>query len=269
MALTALGVAIVATPLVPHDFWLIPNAFQLAPGAELTVHGRTSSEFPTSVSAVTPDRIASARLITAGSDAVIRDLSVAGNSLVLRHRPRDAGQAVVAVTIHPRSVPESPESFRRYLELEGAPEALERYERQGILPTDSITRRYAKYAKALVEVGERGTRAFERIAGHPLEFVPVSDPATARGSLSIRLLFQGSPLPHARGHVSVAASASAEKAHHDVAFETNADGVFTVVNVGKGLWNVRALHIVPSPQGSGADWDVHWATLVWWGERLN
>jgi len=30
-----------------------------------------------------------------------------------------------------------------------------------------------------------------------------------------------------------------------------------------GLWNVRALYILPAPSGSGADWDVHWATFVW------
>ena len=259
-----LAVAVVGT-LQSHDFWLVPNAFHVTSGAELVVEGRTSSTFPTSLSAVTPDRIAGAQLVTAGGTTPIADMEAEGNSLRLRTRPETTGQTFVAVTIHPRYVPESPESFRRYLTLEGAPEALERYEREGRLPTDSITRSYAKYAKTLVEVGTAGPRVFDRVVGHPLEFVPLTDPA-AEGttSLRVRMLFLGAPLPHARGHASVAASSAADSATHAVTFETDARGEFTLAVSEPGLWNVRALHIVPAPDGTAADWDVHWATLVWW-----
>ena len=251
-----------ATPTLSHDFWLVPHAFRLSPGDELLVSGQTSSTFPTSLSAVTVDRLVSARLLMAHSTQDIAGLSVGGTSLWIRHRPEREGQALVTVAVGPRSIPESPESFRRYLELEGAPEALIRYEREGLLPTDSITRRYAKYAKTLVEIGEGGPRAFEQLAGHPLEFVPLTDPMEADPKLSFRLLFLGEPLAHARGHASVAASLSAEAAYHDVPFETDEHGEFQI-ELQQGLWNVRALHIVPAPDGSGADWDVHWATFVW------
>ncbi len=270
MKKTIAGVALLllvltVQPLLPHDFWLIPNAFRVAQGDELVVLGQTSSTFPTTLSAITQDRVASARLITSDGEQLIEDVGVAGNSLRLAIRPEQEGQAVVAVAIHPRTVPESPESFRRYLTLEGAPEALERYEREGILPTDSITRRYAKYAKTLVQVGSEGPRAFGKTAGHPLEFVPLSDPsAVAPGEEArFRLMLFGEPLPHARGHASVATSAESEGAHHDVAFESDANGDLTIPLLHAGLWNVRALYILPAPTGSGADWDVHWATLVW------
>ena len=258
-------VAVGATPLMSHDFWLVPLAFRVAPGAELVVHGQTSSTFPTSLSAVTVDRVASVRLITATAEQAIANVAVSGNSLRLAHRPTARGQVVVAATLRPRSVRESPASFRRYLTLEGAPEALLRYEREGLLPTDSVTRRYAKYAKALVEVGENGPRAFSRLAGHPLEFVPLGDPAAVRtgSALRFRVLFNGTPLPRARGHASAAVSADSDSAFHQVEFESDANGEFSVQIAGKGLWNVRALHIVPSPANSGANWDVHWATLVW------
>lgn len=259
-----LGLLLVASPLLSHDFWLVPNAFHIAAGGELTVEGRTSSEFPTSLSAVTVDRVESARLITAAGEEAITDLGVSDVSLRLRHRPKNDGQAIVAVRVRPRSIPESPESFREYVRLEGAPDALARYEAQGILPTDSITRRYAKYAKVLVHIGRGGEPVHARAVGHPLEFVTLGDPATTTGALRVRMLFQGRPLPHARGHVSVAESASSERAFHGAEFETDASGEFTVDLGGRhGVWNVRALYIVPAPAGSGADWDVHWATLVW------
>lgn len=263
--LVLMATGLLATPLASHDFWLIPNAFRLGAGTELVVLGRTSSDFPTSLSAVTPDRIASARLVQAHGERMIEALAVAGNSLRLAIRPEEAGQAIVTATIHPRLVSESAESFRRYLTLEGAPEALERYERQGILPTDSVTRSYAKYAKTLVQVGQHGERVFDRVMGHPLEFVPLSDPENAPVGdvLRFRMLFRGHPLAHARGHASAATSIEATTARHSVEFETDEGGEFALPLLASGIWNVRALHIVPAPEGADSNWDVHWATFVW------
>lgn len=48
----------------------------------------------------------------------------------------------------------------------------------------------------------------------------------------------------------------------DPKIETNTEGVVRVCMDRPGLWNVRTLHIVPADAGSGADWDAHWATLV-------
>lgn len=82
-------------------------------------------------------------------------------------------------------------------------------------------------------------------------------------ALRFRLLFNGAPLPHARGHASAANSVDADSAFHHAEFESDAQGEFRVEVTAQGLWNVRALYIVPAPAGSGADWDVRWATLVW------
>lgn len=259
-------VGLAATPAAwLHDFWLIPKRFSLGSGEELVVLGQTGSSFPGSSSAVSTDRIASARIFRADHDESADDLTAEGSSLVIRHRLHGDGQALAAVTIKPRMVRESPESFRHYLTAEGAPEALERYERQGLLPTDSLTRSYAKYAKALIMVGESGPTAYQREVGHPLEFVPLSDPgaAVAGDTLRISLRLFGLPLPNARGHVSVASSQSAVSAKEMESFETDADGEIQVDVVSAGVWNVRALYIVPAPEGSTSDWDVHWATFVW------
>ncbi|MGI9139941.1 MAG: hypothetical protein ACR2GJ_02400, partial [Gemmatimonadaceae bacterium] len=100
---TGLASAILAAAgsLSAHDFWLIPNAFLVESGSEIEVVGQTSSAFPTSESAVTPDRVASARLIGVNATGDIRDLSGRGKSLLLRHRPPGEGQYVVAVELKP------------------------------------------------------------------------------------------------------------------------------------------------------------------------
>lgn len=259
----------VAAPLAGHDFWLIPVAFTLNPGETLDVYGQTSSAFPRSLSAVTADRIASAQLLDATGPEEIRDLSVIGQSLRLRHRPATPGQKVVAVTIHPRNVRESVASFTNYLVVEGAPEALERLRREGRVPRDSVTRRYAKYAKSLVTVGQGGPAAWDRAAGHPLEFVP-ADPAAPRAGdeWRVQLRFRGQPMPGAKVHAGVVRMVSSDEFNSLAGSETHVElltddeGMLWVPTSRAGLWNLRTLQIVEADAGSGADWDTHWATLV-------
>ena len=272
--LALLGIAALAEA---HDFWLVPNAFTNAPGAQIVIRGQTSSRFPTSESAVTTDRVASAHLLGASSSERIDGLSTSGTSLLLRHRPTTPGQRMVAVQLFPRSMRESAASFRRYLELEGAPEALARVDREGLLSgRDSVTRRYAKYAKTVVEIGTNGPRAFSRIAGHPLEFMPQDDPARLRvgDTLRVRLVYQGQPLIGIRVHsdavdpagsrpAATGAGQSASSANGSTTdYVTGADGLIRVPITRAGLWNVCTIHIVQADATSGADWDAHWATLV-------
>lgn len=273
-ALCVVLLAGAASSLGAHDFWLVPDAFGVTPGGRIAVSAQTSSLFPTSLSAVSEDRIVTARVMTADTTVLIRGAAVAGNSLRLVHPATRQGQHLIGVQLSARSVRESPASFRRYLDLEGAPEARQRYEREGLLPPDggdSLTRRYAKYAKTVVEVG-RGPRAFRRVMGHPLEFVPLNDPSAVRrgDTLRFQLLLHGSPLPFAKTHAGFVSgagglrdtAAARRAARRDVALMTDSSGRVVLVASSDGLWNIRTLHIVPAPRESGADWDVHWATVV-------
>ena len=264
-----------ASALSAHDFWLVPNAFELAPGDSVTVLGQTSSKFPTTESAVTTDRVADARLIGARSESRITELSIAGKSLRLAHRPSSAGQYLIVTALHWRSARESAQSFRRYLELEGAPAALERIDRDGLLKgRDSVTRRYAKYAKTLVQVGVSGSRAFNRVAGQPLEFVPMKDPAGLRlgDTLAVRLIMLGRSAPGARVHAGAVhwmpgSVGEPHEAAKDVDLVADTAGIVRVPITSAGLWNVRTIQIVQSPAGAAADWDAHWATLVFHVKR--
>ena len=266
----AITLATTAT-LTAHDFWLVPNAFDIVLGGSVAVLGQTSSLFPTSESAVATDRVVDARLLGTGTSTPIRDLSIAGKSLRLTVKPEAGGQYVIAASLNWRSMRESAESFREYLRLEGAPSALDRIDREGLLAgRDSVTRRYAKYAKTLVQVGSGGSRAFNRTAGHPLEFVPEKDPSAVRSgdTLSIRLIFQGKPAAMARVHAGAVEWTGAgipgqpRETAKDMELTANARGVIRLPITAAGLWNVRTIQITQSPAGAGADWDAHWATLV-------
>lgn len=256
--------ALSAAVLSAHDFWIVPTAFDVETDGALVVHGQTSTAFPTSLSAVQPARVAEARLIGATDEQRISDLSVTGTSLRISTKPSGAGQRVVAVGLVTRTSRAAAAGLKRYIALEGAPELAERYEREGILPkTDSITQRTTKYAKTFVEVGRGGPRAFERTAGHPLELVPVTDPAALRAgdTLAVRLLFRGQPLAGAHLHAGVAPAEGDTVKGKDLSIVTGGDGVARVPVAKPGLWNVRTLHAAPA-EGAADTWDVLFATIV-------
>jgi uncharacterized GH25 family protein len=272
-----------ATIAAADDFWLIPNAFHVSVGDEVVLRGQTSSQFPTSRSAVAVERVAEATLISERGAVPITGLSVQGRSLLVRERPSRAGQYLVALSLHPRSIRESADGFRRYLDAEGATAARQRVEREGLLDgKDSVTRRYAKYAKTLVQVGSGGARAFARVAGHVIEFVPLRDPASLRtgDTLELRVLFRGAPLTGVPVHAEVvdldadrdAPSTGAHAAHGGAAGPTthspDARGVVRVAIGRPGMWSIRTIHVTQAPPGSEADWDAHWGTLVFAHEPL-
>ena len=107
--LAGIAIALTAGILSAHDFWIVPDAFQVAAGGTLDVRGQTSTRFPTSLSAVTPERVAEARLIGASTDERLTEISTSGKSLLIRHRPTTPGQRIVAVALVARSTRATPE----------------------------------------------------------------------------------------------------------------------------------------------------------------
>ncbi len=274
--MAALTIVMTAGILSAHDFWIVPDAFQVASGGTLEVRGQTGSRFPISQSAVAADRVAEARLVGSTSDERIRDFSTSGKSLLIRHRPTTPGQRIVALALTARSTRTTPERLKRYIALEGAPELAERYAREGAYPTtDSVTQVAAKFAKTLVEVGRDGPRAFAKAIGHALELVPLNDPAGLRAgdTLVVRLIYHDRPVAGAHLHAGAAPAGitptsdsvpAAAAARQDVGVETGADGTARIPVGEAGLWNVRTLYAA-STQGApagGDTWEVYFATLV-------
>ncbi len=264
-----------ATWLRAHDFWLVPDAFQVTPGGTLDVRGQTGTAFPASDAPVALERIADARLVGATGSESLTDLSHVGKSLMIHAKPTTAGERIVVVSLKPSTTREAPAAFRRYLTLEGGGEAAERLDRDGRIGTDTLTRRTTKHAKTFVEVGRDGPRAFALASGQPVELIPGSDPFALKAgdTLVVRLVARGQPIAGAALRAGTAPAGitrestgkevtAARAGETDVVLTTDASGVARVPITRVGLWNVRAVHVVPGDAGSGVTWDVHWLTMV-------
>lgn len=267
------GLLVSASVLVAHDFWLVPNALAFSAGEPLEILGQSGTSFPASDGATRPAQVAEARIVGASSDEQITDFSVSGKSLMIRHKPARAGQRIVALALVTRTARTVPGRLQRFIALEGAPELAAQYEREGTFPkTDSVTQVSAKYAKAIVEIGSGGPRAFDKVVGHALEIVPLRDPALLKAgdSLDVRLLFRGKPVPHVHLRAGSAPPAAVTgdsvalalaKARPSQVIVTGADGVARLRISDAGLWNVRTLYAAPT-DGMPGQWEAFFATIV-------
>lgn len=275
------AVAILAVTLEAHDFWLIPDPFAVASGGTITVRGRSGIRFPESESAVPANRIIDARLIGAHGELRMTDFAAEGKSLRLRQKPSGDGEYIVSVSLEPRSTRTTPAGFSRYLKLEGAADEASRLEHDGAFAgSDSITYRASKFAKTIVEVGRGELRAFDKSAGHPLEFIPTTDPARAEvgDTIALRVVANGHPIATLRVHVGAAADSmlrvKGSTSDPDLHLLTDASGIVRVPLTKPGLWNVRAAHVLVldaerGPDGIGRSDSAHlpqravyWATFV-------
>lgn len=267
--LGAMGVIVSATVAVAHDFWIVPDAFQVTSGSEVTVHTVSGTRFPASGSPVSPATVAEARILgaTRSTDDSLGDFAVAGKSLVVRHRPAGDGERVIVMALRPATRAMTVEALGRYLTLEGAPTLAERVAETGGNPADSVVMRSAKYAKTIVDVGSGGPRAFAREAGHPVEFIPLSDPAALHegDTLALRVLAHGRPLRGASVHVGRPTNDAAQPAAPDTVLTAGTDGSVRLAVSQQGLWNVRTANATRAAglEGTGrSTWEVAWTTFV-------
>ena len=258
-----LSVALVAGSLGAHDFFLVPGSFPFVAGEEAEILAHSSSRFPTSAGPVAVARVAKAVIVGQDGETPINDMSIRGNSLVLRSRPSGAGQRLVAVDLVSRSARQTPAELLRWLTLEGAGDAATRIGQGSALAgLDSITRTDTKHAKTIIEVGSGGPRTFGRKSGQMIEFIPLSDPYQVRPgeTLKARLELKGEPLPGVSVHASVPAPEDTmQKAEPDLHLVTDAAGNVSIPIRKTGLWLIRTIHVVEAKRGS---WETHWASLV-------
>ncbi len=249
-----------AARLAAHDFWLVPEFFSAATGWHLHVYASTGERFPESMAALAPERVASARLVGAEASQPITRMHRAGNSLALEVLPPAEGQWYVAVEVKPRRIDLSADDFNGYLAHDGLPHILELRRQRGELEQPG-RERYSRGAKALVRVGSGGPDVWERVLGHTIELVPLSDPRklTPPDTLAVQLLFRGEPV---RGAVVAAGYAGFEGEGHASESRSDAAGIARLAVAVAGRWYVRSIHMIERPEDPEFDWESFWASLT-------
>jgi uncharacterized GH25 family protein len=168
------------------------------------------------------------------------------------------GLLVIGYRSNPSAVELTPEKFNQYLKEEGLDAVAALRARRN--ETGARAREiFSRCAKSLVLSGSANERQSDRSLGFTLELVAERNPYAIRAGqdLPVRLTYENHPLP---GALVVALNRlnPADK----VAARTDKDGRVRLQLRPGGMWMVKAVHMVPAPAGTNAEWASYWASLT-------
>ena len=242
--------------LKAHDFWLEPSSFRPEPGSRVSVRLQVGERLQGEPLPRMPERIE--RFAVIGPSGETEVVGAAGADPAGWFAPSSPGlHWVVYDSNHARAELDGPK-FDAYLGEEG----LEAVREQRAGKAGMVKEIYSRCAKSLLAVGNGPGAGFDRVLGLDLELVPEKNPYALKPgeALPVRLLHRGKPLSGAL--VVAISSASPASSDGRIAIRSDASGRAELRLDRPGLWMVKAVHMIPAPAGSAADWESLWASLT-------
>jgi uncharacterized GH25 family protein len=259
----ALLVASLAAPAVrAHDFWIEPSTFTPAPGQRVAVRLRVGQDLRGDPVPRDPKLLK--RFVAAGPSgespvpgvpnvepAGFAAFDTPGLYTVVYDSGRDPLELDAA-------------KFEEYLKLEGLEtiSALRARRGQSAAGAKEV---FSRCAKSFVTVPGGAGKGWDRIFGQRLELVAEKNPYTLAGGgeLPLRLLYEGKPLAGA-----LVVAVQKDRAGAKVSARSDAKGRVRLALDRPGFWLVKAVHMIPAPAETGADWESFWSSLTFEVPRL-
>ena len=168
------------------------------------------------------------------------------------------GLLVIGYRSNPSPVEQTPEKFNQYLKEEG----LDAVAALGARRNEAgarIREIFSRCAKSLVMSGPANEKQSDRSLGFTLELVAERNPYAIRAGqdFPVRLTYENRPLPGALV-VAMNRLTPSEK----LTARTDQDGRVRFRLRPGGMWLVKAVHMVPAPAGTNAEWASFWASLT-------
>ena len=260
--LRRLGLLVVAAlvlgcaPLFAHDMWIEPTTFSPESGQVVSVRLRVGQDLLGDPLPLDPALV---------NQFVVED--AAGRKPVIRRDGGDPagllrvampGVLVIGYRSNPSPIVLPSEKFNQYLRDEGldAVAAMRARRNQTNSEAHEI---FARCAKSLLLSGTPIDAQGDRRLGFTLELVAEQNPYTIRAGqdLPVSLTYEGRPLP---GALVVAMSRLNPAAKQTA--RTDQNGRVKLRLPQDGLWLIKAVHMIPAPAGTGAEWASFWASLT-------
>jgi uncharacterized GH25 family protein len=250
---------LLSSPAGAHDLWILPGKYRLDADEVTRVFINSGDAFPESLTLTGAHRVIDLRALGPEGEAPLSGFRVDSKSLTFEFRSKASGSYVVALATRPRTVRMKASDFEDYLAEEGL-SAVAEMRRERSESEKPAVERYAKWAKAVLEVGDgAGPERWSESVGHPFEIVPLANPdrIAPGGALRLKVLRDGEPLEG----VGITGARAGGPARELVA-RTDTSGEAEVRVSAPGRWYVRALHMIRIEGDPEVEWESYWATLT-------
>ena len=242
--------------LAAHDLWIEPTAFLADAGKIVGVRLRVGQDLLGDPVPRDPDLINEFVVVepTGRKPVVGRDGADPAGLL----RVSGPGLLVVGYRSNPSPIVLTADKFNQYIKEEGL-DAVAAQRSARHQTTADAKEIFARCAKSLLLSGAPTESQHDQALGFPLELVAERNPYALRSGaeLPVRLTYEGRPLAGALvmalNRVDPAARMTAR---------SDKDGRVRFRLPSGGFWLIKAVHMIPAPAGSNAEWESFWASLT-------
>lgn len=254
--LVAAALALSVAPLSAHDMWIEPTSFLADTGKIIGVRLRVGQDFLGDPIPRDPALIERFISIDSSGNKPVYGRDGAEPAGLLR--VAEPGVLILGYQSRPMPLVSPAAKFNQYLKEEGLNAIAEL--RASRNQTGSEAREtFSRCAKSLLYNGMPTDAQADRVLGFTLELVTEKNPYTLRAGqdLPVRLIYEDRPLP---GTLVVAMNRANPAAR--MTARTDKNGRVTFQLPQDGVWLIKAVHMIPSPAGAGAEWASFWASTT-------
>ena len=248
-------------PLLAHDMWIEPATFSPENGEIVAVKLRVGQDLLGDPLPRDPSLIK--QFIVEDSEGRKPVVGRDGANPAGFVRVAAPGLMVIGYGSHPSSVEQTPEKFNQYLKDEGL-ESIAALRASRNETGAKARELFSRCAKSLVLSGSANETQADKTLGFTLELVAEKNPYMLRAGeeLPVRLTYENRPLA---GALVVAMNRlnPAEK----ISARSGKDGRVRLHLKPGGMWMIKAVHMIPAPAGSNAEWHSYWASLTFGGRQ--
>src|SRR5262249_44861994 len=252
LGLLMAAVALSGASLLAHDMWIEPTAFTPDAGKIIGVRLRVGQDMMGDPLPRDSGLIDQFVVIDASGRRPVVGRDRADPAGLLRiERP---GLSIIGYSSHPSAIVLEAEKFNQDLTEEGLEEvAALRTERK--LTNAPAREAFARCAKSLIISGATTEQQKDRAVGFTLELVVERNPYLMRANddMPVRLLYKSQPLAGA-----LVVAMNRLNPQEKIKARTDATGHARLSLARRGMWLVKAVHMVPAPAGIDADWASYW-----------
>ncbi len=254
--LLALVLVLTAAPLAAHDMWIEPSSFVPELGRVVGLRLRVGQDFLGDPIPRDPELID--QFVSVDSSGRKPVYGHDGGDPAGLVRVTDPGVVVFGYQSRPKPIVLPAATFNQYLKEEGLDAITELRQRRN-QTTSEAREIFERCAKSLVRYGTPTVAQADRPLGLTLELVAEKNPYTlaAGQDFPVSLTYQGRPLA---GALVVAMNRANPMAK--IVSRTDSKGHVTFRLPQDGVWLIKAVHMIPSPDSKNADWASFWASLT-------
>ncbi|MGB3245525.1 MAG: DUF4198 domain-containing protein [Sulfitobacter sp.] len=260
--ITALFLAVPLAPLAAHEFWIVPEKYQVAPGSAIRADFKNGQEFKGNTLSYFEGR--SARFETALGDDVKTVEARAGDAPALQMTAPDAdGLLVVLHETTPSTISYKEwEKFAKFATHKDFPDAEADHTAAG-WPRDGFRETYTRHIKSLIAVGNGA--GSDKSYGMATEFVAVSNPYAPEfdDQMVVTLLYNDQPRADAQVEVF---DQDTEGAVTISLHRTDTSGTATIPVMAGHSYLFDAVVLRPAADAGSTEnapvWETLWAALT-------